>query len=184
MVKRYFGLYILISVFIGCNICYWVPIEKMTYKDKLVFNNEINITGYYIDSSKKPMNNTYITFYKNGIINTSRGSKYDCELFKYVYNDDKPWPWDWGYYYFDKDIIKCQSVTAWGAHSFHKYPIVEEWYRIINDTTIVFFKEINHLGKEFTHNDTFFFKNDKAKCDSSCVFLRCVKERVMKLKKR
>ena len=181
MVKKYFGLFIIVSLFIGCDICYWVPVEKMTYKDKLVFNNEIKIQGYYLDSSNKPMDNIYLTFYSNGFVNSIKSNSYDTTAFHYLIRKNS---WGWGYYYFDNDIIKCQFVSAWGAHSFHKYPIVEEWYRIINDTTILLFKGINHLGTEYLYNDTLIFKNDKAKCDSNCVFLRCVKEREMKVKKR
>lgn len=176
MAKKILFISILILLIASCNICYWIPIEKLTYKDKLIFSNQIKIQGYYLDSSNKPMNNIYWTFYSNGLVNGYKGSKYDCDLSEYVYNGDKPWPWGWGYYFIENNIIKCQLVTAFGAHSFHKFPIKEEWCRIINDTTLLLFKEINHKGNEISLNDTLFFKSDKIKCDSNCIFLRCVEK--------
>jgi len=179
MVKKY-TIYMLLTLLIGCDICYWVPIDKMTYKDKFVYNNQIKINGYYLDTNHKPLN-IYLTFYSNGLVYTFKSNSYDTTSFNYL---ARKHPWDWGFYCFDNDLIKCQFVSVWGTRGLHKYPIVDVWFKIINDSTLIKFNEIKGLSTEVLFDDTLFFQNDKVKRDSNYVFLRCIKDREMKKKKK
>jgi len=149
-----------------------IDTKNLTYRNKLEFKNQIRIDGYYFGNTVltgsikvKPL----IYFFQNGFIcNYSQNiSEPTCTL------DDeiRERPFYWGYFVIEKDTLKLQLVDSYWQNK-HMYEISERWARVVNDSTIVFFKSISASKKVSILNETYYFNICKDKPDSTNILMK------------
>ena len=67
--------------------------------------------------------------------------------------------------------MKIQGFDPTTFDSYTKIKVYEEWAEILDDTTIYFFKNINHKDKDEKLNDTFHFRYCENKPDSTNILM-------------
>jgi hypothetical protein len=158
---------------------YPFDITGLTYRNKLVYNNQFRIDGFYyskIDTSKEHIYVMITYFFRDGTY-----CIFDVEASKLLNltNNDfidipegiRKIPYCWGAYIIENDIVKIQIFDSY-RDVFEKFKIMENWAKITNDTTLNYFKELTMRGTERKINGTYHFKKCSAKPDSTNVLMK------------
>ena len=144
----------------------------LTYKGKLIYNNEFRRDGlYYYMLSNRP---SIIYFFQDGTY--CEFSAYPSELLNLPAGDfiDIPdkireLPYCWGAYIIEGNLLKVQTYDP-GRGT--KFKVEENWATIENDTTIHVFKRITPRGTEITLDKMLHFRSTLSKPDSTNVLMR------------
>jgi len=155
-----------------------IKITDFTYKGKLIYNNQFKINGYYYCQEKGYY--CFYYFYNDGTI----GMFASEDSSKYVGNQNNScipitdWmrnnEYLWGYYVIEGDIIKVQQVHPRPMSG--KSKLDEYRAKIVNDTTIQFYKRIFPDGvpgdKEVAFDQLLKFQSCIDKPDSTNVLMK------------
>jgi|GEM_PF-2683021 hypothetical protein len=156
-----------------------VEIEKLTYLSRYCTNNILKINGVYLGHISELIQNKsipYIFFFQNGFVFYGRNKHYNNQLdYKILEcNIDESLrniPYHWGCYCVDGDTLKLQLVDSFWQNK-HKYEISERWAKIVNDSTILFFKSFSPSKKTSNLNELYFFKKCEVKPDSTNILMQ------------
>lgn len=181
MVKKMRAIIVLLVIFTLSASCqkkkYPVDINGLTYRNKLNFNNQIKINGLYYGDMIFSENSIIIIYlFSDGTYCRFSTKNYNNNLNEnnpVCYSIDKlrDIPYYWGAFIIEGDTLKVQSVNP-HRDAFEKFKIEEKWAKIINDTTIHFFKYISPKGEESTLDELFYFKKCTEKPDSTNVLMK------------
>ena len=151
------------------------PFNKaaLTYKGKLVYNNEFRIDGFYYHYMYQ--GGVCVTyFFQDGIyfdfcVNSSKLSSLPAGDFIDIPDNIRDVPYYWGAYIIDGNIIKIQKYDP---QRYRVFEIQEIWATIENDTTIHFFRDQRRYGKAIEMDKTGHFRSTLSKPDSTNILIR------------
>ncbi|MDR3235434.1 MAG: hypothetical protein LBT48_01745 [Prevotellaceae bacterium] len=153
---------------------YKYPFDRagLTYRNKLVYNNQFRIDGFYhdiIDDERVQIR----YFFLDGIycefdIDVSLLLSLNNNEFIDINEKIRKLPYCWGAYIIENDIVKVQVYDSYQGVDFK---VQEEQWKILNDTTITLFKRVAPNGNVYDFNETYHFKYCEHKPDSTNVLM-------------
>lgn len=155
-ISKVFTTLILCTLYL-CS-CVSVKTKNLTYKDSYILGSSIIKTdGYYYKMDDKYNIISIFIFFKNGYLfqgdYTSR-EEIGNLFFRKDLNESK---YSWGVYKIDSNIIKVQFFTASRGNELNGiWDVIEEHGKILNDSTIVFYKSFLNK-KEYDFSDEYKF---------------------------
>lgn len=136
MVTRIFITNLLFCLLIGCrsqqNYKYKYDETEITYRNKLKYNGQINLKGFYYTKNKQGGFGIYM-FFKDGYV--CNFGTLSLDSISIEIDRIRHIPYFWGVYIIEDDNIMIQYVNS-NAGIFEKFRIYEETGLVLNDTTI------------------------------------------------
>ena len=155
------------------------PYDKkaLTYKNKFVFDNQFRMDGVYTWKRYSDKNTYYyVYFFKNGMCCDIGIENPDEDFFTEcieIWPNARNIPYFWGCFIVEDNILKIQTYDASSLNWSTKYRVKERWAKILNDTTIHFFKEFGARGGNVRDLDELFhFRHCENKPDSTNILGR------------
>jgi len=184
MVRNLVIVTLFLSIFV-MNGCYNITKEKyptskgqLTYSKKLIYKSQFRINGFYYGKSYRTGNDSSITvtyFFQDGTYFSAGLREYmpkrtevspDC----FIPEACRSQPWCWGAYIVSGDTVKIQNYNSY-RDATEKFKIEERWAKIMNDTTLFFFKYIDPNGKASSTSLLTHFKFCDTKPDSTNILM-------------
>jgi len=141
----------------------------LTYKGKLVYNNQFKMNGIYIADIDGNIGVNYYfldgTYYHVSIDTYEQGN--EC-----VQINERDIPYYWGYFLIEGDTLKVQTFDPTSKQRYHEFRVEERWAIIENDSTIRFFKKLTPEKNELRLNETFHNTQCKNKPDSTNILMK------------
>jgi hypothetical protein len=157
----------------SCNRIEGYPYDKdgFTYKDKFIFDHQFRMSGIYItqDRGKNYYGINY--FFQNGLYYNAGMDNTDLNKICFLIKERED-PRYWGYFIVEKNILKIQVLFLTSLERYNEYKVEERFAKIINDSTIHFYKKITPYNKEIELNETFHFRYCENKPDSTNVLMK------------
>ena len=186
MVKNVFIMTMLLfyCILTFCSIEH-LPFDRagLTYKGKLIYNNEFRIDGLYYhymyENGIRYEGSVWISyFFQDGTyfqFNVALSEFLNLADGDFIDIPDKlrKIPTYWGAYIIDGNLIKVQTYDPSWTTS--KFRVEEHWATIENDTTIHFFKRIlppHKSQKEVKMDEMLHFRSTISKPDSTNVLMK------------
>ena len=151
-----------------------IPFDKkaLTYKNQFVFDNQFRMDGMYLrDRGENGYRILYFFqdgyYYADGTLDNIIGTT----CFQ-IYPSARDVPYAWGCFIVEDSILKVQTFGTVRYQPFREYKVIERWAEIVNDTTLHFFKTIDHKGKESGLDETFHFRHCENKPDSTNILMK------------
>jgi len=149
---------------------YPVNISRLTYKNKK-FNIDIKTNGYYAPEN---LNSPVIYFFNDGTIYhfgiSASNDSIDNSLCPIFPDKAREVPWHLGVFLITNDTIKIQTFNPYRGSG--RFDVEEKWAKIVNNTTIHFFKFISTNEKQSVLDETFYFHQCTNKPDSTNVLMK------------
>jgi hypothetical protein len=158
----------IIAILQSCDKTQDFDREGLTYKDKLVYNNEFRLDGYYYSKDTNYM----IMFYLNGGVFHGASKSYIGQIGCPAIDDGiRRLPYFWGYFIIENNLIKMQTYDPTSLSGYSEFKIQDNWFEIIDSVTIRQIK-IRYAGQGFKDRiDTLRFNYCYPKPDSTNILM-------------
>ncbi len=166
MKTRVLILCLLLVSIVSCGEDEELQLQRVAYT-----GNEIRTDGcYYRVMSPDSTNAVYMFFYRNGVLLSfvdykDINSSDEFENLRSVKN----WKTNWKIFNINDSLITTQG---WGDPWGHRRPLVTGYAKIINDTTILWYKQENTRTGTYEYNNVVYFRKFSPKPDSTNVFIK------------
>ena len=175
------SILLFLFVVIQFSCVHVLPDEELTMTRTSYTGKEFRIDGYYVGTTNYGISeknyNSYKFFYSNGLVFSS--FSYDInkkipdinEIIANMerYRDSKDL---WEVFQLENNVIHTQgwgnSGTVFGEYRL--YSLVNQYYKIINDTTILYEKSTGYYSGNY--NEYYYFKKFSPKPDSTNIFIK------------
>jgi hypothetical protein len=109
-------------------------------------------------------------FYQDGVMLSFRDISDITSLNQFMYLDDiRKEKTMWSVFSINDSVITSQG---WGDPWGHRRPLVTGYAKIINDTTILWYKQENTRTGTYEYNNVVYFRKFSPKPDSTNVFIK------------
>ena len=166
MKTRVLILCLLLVSIVSCGEDEELQLQRVAYT-----GNEIRTDGCYYQVTRTDSTlAVYLFFYRNGVLisfadNANLNSLDEFENLQSVKN----WKTNWRVFNIKDSIITTQG---WGDPWGHRRPLVTGYAKIINDTTILWYKQENTRTGTYEYNSVVNFRKFSPKPDSTNVFIK------------
>lgn len=145
--------------------------EDLTIKKTAYTGDEIRLGGCYYGINITDSNYaTYMFFYQDGVMLSFRDISDITSLNQFMYLDDiRKEKTMWSVFSINDSVITTQG---WGQPWGHGRPLVTDYGKIINDTTILWYKQENTRTGTYEYNSVVNFRKFSPKPDSTNVFIK------------
>jgi hypothetical protein len=143
MVRNTIIFFLLCAVTACYNTKYPYDSKGLTYRNKLVFSNQIKMDGYFYSQIDNVLTREY--FFEDGYY----GGRSSQVSLKAVCDTIivREIPYAWGCYVIEKDTLKLQYIVAYRS-IFHKFKVEELWAKIEDGgSTLRYFQKKDIKGK-------------------------------------
>jgi hypothetical protein len=145
MIRNIIVFFLLCALTACYNTKYPYDSKGLTYRNKLVFNNQIKMGGYFYSQTKSGI--ITALFFEDGYYggHTSYDSiSNSCEIIDSVVREI---PYAWGCYIIENDTLKLQYIVPCRS-IFHKFKVGELWAKIEDGgSTLRHFQKKDIKGK-------------------------------------
>ncbi len=148
----------------------------MTYRGKLVYDNQFRIDGFYYYIAEDAPNSVGIRyFFLDGThctfsIGIDKFHSLSEGDFVEISNNIRKIPYFWGTYIIEDNILKVQVYESW--RSFSPFRVMQEYYHIVNKTTIHWFQRTTSTNRKIDFDITYHFRPTSSKPDSTSVLMK------------
>jgi hypothetical protein len=146
--------------------------EELTFKRTDYTGNEIRTDGcYYRVIGPDSIRAAYIFYYRNGIVFFFADSANITSIDQFnsltMFRNNKT---SWRVFTISENNILISQ--GWGDPWGHRRPLVTSYAKIINDTTILWYKQENTRTGTYEYNSVVNFREFCSKPDSTNVFIK------------
>lgn len=171
--KSKFALLLILFVTYSCKS--YEPDPELIMK-RLPYNgNKIRLDGFYF--SNRPNYTSYMFFYSNGIVFTRSGMDNKIVEINDILKDmefvrehkDR-----WKIFQINNDTLHLHGWENTGSGfigPIQVHSLNDEYYKILNDSTLLFIKHTGYYNYTSDNNKYFYFKKCFPKPDSTNVFI-------------
>jgi hypothetical protein len=143
--------------------------EGLTLQSKLIYNNQIRMNGFFCDNDTQSGYGIRY-FFEDGYC-TNFGKNNIEEQCPELDSNTRRVPYYWGIYQINGDTIHIQQIDS-KAGIFEKFGVVNDYIRIVNDTTLHWFKKVMPNNRIFEMNVLYKFRTCPNKPNSNNILMR------------
>lgn len=173
MVKILICILSMLILVVGCKKeeKYPININSLTYFKKGNFDDQFKINGKYVHQEISTDRLTVCYFFRDGTFCSFGRSSKGETLFCTIPDNMRNIPYYWGAYIMDNDTVKIQKFYPY-RETFGRFEVEEMWGKILNDSTLFFFKRISPDKHVTSPNTIFNFQKCLIKPDSTNILMR------------